>query len=365
MELEVAKVPIERILLHPNNPRFFDLDEVDEVSEERYWQDGVQDHTVQKLLSARHFEIRELKESIRTNGFLPLDKILVKPYAHRDGYYLVVEGNRRVLAVKALVNDYLQGVVDLPEDVVASLQELEVLVLPSTGDRSEDEHAEMVLQGIRHVSGPKEWGAYQRARFVVQLHDSRGQDFQSIRALLGIGPRVTVRMYRAFKALRAMFDDEAYGELARPQLFSHFDEAVKSPAIRDWLGWNEAVCEFTNKANLELFYSWLLPHPGEDDEEEAPRLETHFDVRKLGKFITNDTARSRFASGVADVEQAHLIANPPPPSPWQETARECLETLNNLKVTDLTGWTEADEALLDQILDKIGELQGLAQRLNQ
>lgn len=55
--------------------------------------------------------VTELKQSISENGFVEVERIVVRSYGDRnDDRYLVVEGNRRTAALKLLELDHLGGV---------------------------------------------------------------------------------------------------------------------------------------------------------------------------------------------------------------------------------------------------------------
>jgi len=76
--------------------------------------------------------------------------------------------------------------------------------------------------GIRHITGPREWGAYQQAKLVKELHDEEGQDFGSIGEHLGISTVEVARRYRAMSALNEMEKDELYGEQFDPDFYRLF-----------------------------------------------------------------------------------------------------------------------------------------------
>jgi hypothetical protein len=61
--------------------------------DDRIREDGVQRKALDRILDDR-FEVTQLKDSIRTIGFLPVDRLVVTrlPLA---GKYVVIEGNRR------------------------------------------------------------------------------------------------------------------------------------------------------------------------------------------------------------------------------------------------------------------------------
>src|SRR5258707_216024 len=100
-----TKVDLSELLLDPNNPRFASLGQrLDVVPELRFSEAKVQQQTYDKMKTVR-FDVAELRDTIKNLGFLPMDRIVVRPWKvpDRKGKYVVVEGNRRVTALKWLV----------------------------------------------------------------------------------------------------------------------------------------------------------------------------------------------------------------------------------------------------------------------
>jgi hypothetical protein len=74
-------VPMQALYLDPNNPRFADLqDRLQPIAPDRITEQGVQDKALARILDDR-FEVTQLKDSIRTIGFLTVDRLVVTPLA--------------------------------------------------------------------------------------------------------------------------------------------------------------------------------------------------------------------------------------------------------------------------------------------
>lgn len=54
------------------------------------------------------YEVTNLEESILTHGWVPIDSIIVWEHPDRPGYYVVVEGNTRTVALRALRGERLE-----------------------------------------------------------------------------------------------------------------------------------------------------------------------------------------------------------------------------------------------------------------
>jgi hypothetical protein len=125
MQYEKKEVSPNALLLDPNNYRFHDVRGYKEVKQKvRDQESGVQDRALSLLKDTTAFDLQSLRDSIRTNGYIPVEHIVVVPYDDDElgeKRYLVIVGNRRAASVKMLLADNLAGAVDLGSDVRASL----------------------------------------------------------------------------------------------------------------------------------------------------------------------------------------------------------------------------------------------------
>ena len=85
-ELVEAVIDLKKIFLDPNNPRFTSKS-WDNISDEHISEDSIQEVTKQRLV--QEFSIYKLVDNIKINGFLPIDRIIVKKFAE-DKYVVLV-----------------------------------------------------------------------------------------------------------------------------------------------------------------------------------------------------------------------------------------------------------------------------------
>lgn len=158
-ELVDAKISLDEIYLDPNNPRFTSL-KWDDIPDQQISDASIQVATKRKL--EEEFSIYKLVDNIQINGFLPIDRVIVKKFA--ENKYVVLEGNRRICAAKNIMELYKGNPEQVEESVVDSLKEISCLIY--TGS---ERQPSWVFQGLRHIIGIQEWPAYNKARLLVQL----------------------------------------------------------------------------------------------------------------------------------------------------------------------------------------------------
>lgn len=140
-------IALDQLLLDPNNYRFKGEKNRPVVSDKRFGEATVQKKTAERL---RQDGLQELKQSILANGFLPVERIVVRAHEYSpDGaeQYVVLEGNRRVASLKWIQEEADTGA-DVPEDIIDGFQSVPTILLTS-----DDPSAYLAIMGIRHVGG--------------------------------------------------------------------------------------------------------------------------------------------------------------------------------------------------------------------
>ena len=121
-QLREIELSFNQIFLDPNNPRFWTQKTRPSVADAKIPDDKVQNRAFDDI--SEH-GIRELRDSILRNGFLPLDRIVVRRIDSHTGSYVIVEGNRRFAALTSIRQEIEEGTVN--EDGITS-EYLEKLV---------------------------------------------------------------------------------------------------------------------------------------------------------------------------------------------------------------------------------------------
>src|ERR1700694_3530048 len=130
-EFEAQDISVSRLLLDPNNYRFLDRKKFKKKAANRFHEESVQMATLESL--EQSYQLEELKHSIITNGYVPMERIIVVPYPAKSGFFLVVEGNRRVASLKSILKEEQEGVRVLTPAQRASFSKIPCAVLKSSG----------------------------------------------------------------------------------------------------------------------------------------------------------------------------------------------------------------------------------------
>ncbi len=345
--LQPISVNLDQLLLDPNNPRFAELNEEEApVREVRYAEPRVQEIALSKLKNKK-FDLLELRQTILELGFLPVDKVVVRKWSHAEAdtpRFVVVEGNRRIAALKWINESCNSGTLDLNTDQLTNFNQLEVLLFDV--DPS-DQLTLLIIPGLRHVSGIQAWGPYQKALTVFRLRES-GKTPPEAAQSIGLSTRAANTLWRSYLALEQMRLDEEFGEYAHADRYSFFEEAIKDRNVREWLGWSDEARSFTNHENLRAFYSWM-PRNETGYEDEGVKLPEAKSARQLGKIIENPDAFSRFKSPEGNLVNALAIMEQPDPSRWHVPVENAITVIDSIPFTSVSALTREDINLLARV----------------
>ncbi|WP_435014100.1 hypothetical protein [Xanthomonas arboricola] len=346
-------VELGDLLLDPNNPRFSELgEELHPVAEGRFSDEKVQLNAFEKMRNPS-FDVGELRDTIKTLGFLPMDRVVLRRWRGNstDGRqkYVVIEGNRRITALKWLVNLHEIGKETFDDAQISNFISLEGLLLD---DAIAPASASLILPGLRHVSGVKEWGPYQKAKAVHALRTS-GLSPQETAQSLGLSTRAANGSYRCFLALEQMKSDEEFGEFAEPRMYSFFEEVLKRPNMKAWLGWSDEAERFVSIGNLHEFYSWIVPSI---EDGNPPKLGEAKAVRDLSLIVEDENALNILRSQDGTLPRALARYEVDHPEDWFPKVTAAMGALKSLTPDMLRTMDQSTISALGELADRVKQV---------
>ncbi|WP_042395826.1 ParB/Srx family N-terminal domain-containing protein [Clostridium saudiense] len=356
-KLKPEVIEIEKLLLDANNPRFSAVK--NRVANNRMDDEKIQGGT---LTNIRKFGVDKLKDSIENVGFLPIDRIVVVKLTDDSEFYVVIEGNRRIAAVKSILEDIEDGK-EVKEDILNSLKQINVLTISDkTYETSSD--FQLLIQGLRHISGIKQWKPYQQARALVSLVDELNYNITKAAGTLGLGRNNASWMRKAFYAFENMRKHE---ELELPKdeklvsYFSYFVEVLKDVNLRQYFGWDDSINEFSNNDEVLKLYKWIgIYDPNNEDEDrdetQKRQIPGALDIRKLYKVLIDDEAKGILeVGGNIDLAYSKTNRNAVVKVDYSKVLKDMYKTLDNLPSRFVKNMNEEDKEILTSIIEIAGE----------
>ena len=350
-------VSLGRLYLDPNNYRFVDHPDYRRVPPERVFDMDVQRRTTGFVLGRHQENVRDLIASIKANGWLDIDPILVE--SRDKGRFLVVEGSRRAATLKYLERRYEEDAIDLGKLDAGTFSRLPVVLYQ---DASERDH--LVMMGLHHISGKRRWPAINRARAMERLLPHFHSDADAVCEALGVSKREFNLSVRTL-ALADAYKDSDYGDQLQSEQYNLFREVLKSEPIRAWLGWDHTALAASNQSNLSRLFSWMSREAESDDGEEDgqdvdiglmsdPVITTGGQVRELAKVI-EDPEAVKSLDETRSLQEATLSSDLLVRSEIDGAFKSCERGIQKLdrRISELASGE------LDRVEQLIGRLQGM------
>lgn len=287
---------IKNLYLDPNNYRFVDNDNYVPISSEKITDSNIQKRVRLFIEGKKREGVKDLLSSFKANGFLNVDVIQLKDLGENN--FLVLEGNRRVTALKILQEEHQNGL------DIGKLNPEVFKKVPSEiyQDQGESEH--LIIMGLKHISGNKKWPAINQAMLIhdyLEPHWSSGKycsEENNLCQSLGITKAKLRSSQRAYHLI-LQYKESDYGDQFESDMYYTFAEITKKPAIKKWIAWDDEKYNASNDENILRLFSWLsekeeienLDEEEVDENRKYPPIITKYrEVQDLAKFINNESA---------------------------------------------------------------------------
>ncbi|NJL73617.1 MAG: hypothetical protein HC888_19920 [Candidatus Competibacteraceae bacterium] len=233
-------------------------------------------------------DVLELVLSISASGFFPHEALIA---AKEGGKFVVIEGNRRLAAVKVLLDPELssRNGWSIPKLKKKELDDLKALPV-AIGSREDCWR----FLGFKHVNGPSKWSSYAKANYIADVHSKYNIPLSEIAEQIGDRHRTVQRLYRGLMILqqaeRAKLFDR--NDRFRTRLsFSHLYTGVEMDGISDFLSISPQEDESKSpvpkgkRNELGEFLHWLY---GSKKQNLPPLIESQNpDLRRLNAVLKN------------------------------------------------------------------------------
>lgn len=362
-ELVEMRLELNQIYLDPNNPRFTSL-KWDNIPDEQISDESIQKATKRKLEEG--FSIYKLVDNIQMNGFLTIDRVIVKKFA--EDKYVVLEGNRRICAAKVIMEMYESNHELVDESVIESLQEISCLVY--TGS---EKQASWFFQGLRHIIGIQEWPAYNKARLLVQLMEDEDLSLTEVGKKFGLSAYGAGQWVRGYYAFMQAAEESDYAQEIDERAYPYLQEIFSrsNPVFKDWLQWSDTEYKFEDNLKFNEFLSWLYPRDEEnvlDGVEVRGNWDNRLikrsnDLRVVSFLLRESITDFEMFRADGDLEKAQNNANmrkylesQDPSTETLEKIKSCTKALDDIPFKLVMSRKEELSDLLNKLDEKVREI---------
>lgn len=306
--LDAKMIPFDKVFLDPNNPRIAPENPPGYENPETLFAPELQTNLENRVRAV--YDVPNLEDSIVAHGWVPIDSIIVWEHPKKPGFHIVVEGNTRTVALRALHGERLERERKKLEKLtktpsrfaeerkvqVELVQKLEAIVEKTTMLRVFPVAAKSVaelqailprLLGVRHISHAREWKPYATNLYILSLYerlfrerhgekgDLRLDDdlVNQVGNMVSLGGTKTRRNIQAasmFTHFKRDFEDRLpEGEELSDEDHYFFELILQNAYPKEQFGVTKDSLRLTSEAAEVLFqWSFSKPRNGKEDEND-------------------------------------------------------------------------------------------------
>lgn len=255
-------------------------------------------------------DVRELVQSISASGFFPHEALIV---TKENGRIIVIEGNRRLAAVKVLLagnknKELGWAVPTLSKEARADLETIPTIFATR-------EEAWRFL-GFKHVNGPAKWSSYAKASYIATVHKTFGIPLADIANQIGDRHNTVQRLYRGLMVLEQAEREGVYNRESvfnNRLAFSHLYTGLDYEGIGSFLNVAPKEKETDSPVPKDKFKElgelciWLY---GDRSQNRPPVVATQNPhLRMLNAVVANREAVAALRAG-EDLTNAYEVSRP-------------------------------------------------------
>ncbi|MBF0152471.1 MAG: ParB N-terminal domain-containing protein [Magnetococcales bacterium] len=245
-------------------------------------------------------DVEELVQSIAASGYFPHEPLIVARGI--KGRHVVIEGNRRLAAVRLLRTPELRekgwNIPNLTQEKSDALCQVPVIL-------STREEAWPYL-GVKHINGPARWSSYAKARYIAHVHGTFGVALEQIASQIGDKFGTVQKLYQAMMVIEQAEREGVFNreDAFRSRLpFSHLQTALGYKGYSEFLALRSQNEETNTPVpperinHLGELCRWLF---GSRKEKIPPLIESQNpDLRNLDTILKHREALAAIRQGVS------------------------------------------------------------------
>lgn len=285
--MDTGKISVKKLFFDSQNPRLVE-------SEDAASQEDIM-RTLWRVMA-----VDEIAMSIAANGYFEHEPLFV---TKENEKYIVIEGNRRLAAVKLLLDDRLR-------------RELKATDLPGISDKRKNDLKQLPVihckrkkiweyVGFKHVNGPQQWSSYSKASYIARVCNKYNVSLEKIAKQIGDRHSTVVRLYRALMVLEQAESKGVYmrsDSFKKKLPFSHLTTGLDSHGFQEFLKLPKEKSDKKNPVpnskvkNLGELCEWLF---GSKSKDQEPVIKSQNpDLRNLAEVLKSPNGIAALRRGL-------------------------------------------------------------------
>lgn len=353
---DIVRLPLNQLYFDPQNPRFA-----------RYFgsQEQPESDIIERMV--KNENVQELMGSIGEQGYFAGEPLLVAQDTAKSGY-IVVEGNRRLAALKLLNNEFVEKQLPSIIHIRDTAKVRPEQVVPCIVFK----HRREILRylGYRHITGAKRWDSLSKAKYLKELlitffaNQSPEEQLKGIAQEIGSKPSYVAQMLTGLTVFENARQNDFYGlqRLDEEDIdFSVLTTALSRTAISKYIDLEsprDIPAKNLNKERTKELFSWVFAQ----DTQGHTILGESRNLGKLAAVVRSPSAVITLKE-TGNLDTAFLFSDGPTEA-FAKVLREADKKLRDaFKLTsDITDFTEAHLNQIEAIADLADDIRSHVRR---
>ena len=287
-------------------------------------------------------DVREVMLSIAASGYFQHEPLIVQREGRQN---VVIEGNRRLAAVRILLDPTLVEATGIPSIDENSKEALRQLPIISSNRRDAWQYI-----GFKHVNGPAKWSSYAKSQYITKVHREFGVSLEDIAKQIGDTHKTVQRLFRGMMVIEQAEEWNVFHREDRSRRhfsFSHLYTGLDYTGISEFIGLSSEADEnpepvpADKKDELGELCLWLY---GSKREEIRPVVQSQNpDLRRLDGVVASREAVAALRAGT-ELSYAFEISRPSS-NVFEESLHETKRSLEKAHSLLSTGYDGSLELL--------------------
>jgi hypothetical protein len=312
------------------------------------------------ILIVKTYTIGELMESFAINGYFDEEPLVGVPVADDPLKLIIVEGNRRLSALKLLLDPTLvQRLVDpsngrpirITIPALTSERQQELQIVP-VRVYEEGRSAVLAYMGYRHITGVKTWNSYAKARYVHQLVED-GNELGDIQRRIGDRHETAPRLLRAYLVWeQANSLSMIPARNGHTPSFSYLFTALTFRPMLQFLGLAaQGMPRQVRQDRIQQLKEIVGYLYGTTDGERKPAIKESREIKDLAQAVSSEQALEKLREGASVTDAVEAI--PVVEARLERLIRQALERLNQAtEIARRSGGNEQVHRLAEDCLEE-------------
>ena len=303
----VTTVSVERLVLDRRNPRLVSVGG-----------DTTDVEIIAQLYRAE--DLGELLQSIAANGYMDIEPLIV---LEEDGHLIVLEGNRRLAAIRLFREPGLADRIferariritlpDIPDPYRDTLDQVSIYRVASREDARS-------FIGFKHINGAAKWESYAKAKFAADWYRGGGISLADIASRIGDKHDTVKRMVNAIYVLEQAQGAGIFSIDDRASLrfnFSHLYTALSRATYMQFLGLDAAWSRYDpnpdpvpddGKDRLSEVLRWI--YGSQEESIDSVVQSQNPDIKRLGEVLASAEGLAVLRA-TGSLSEAHASTQP-------------------------------------------------------